>query len=244
MASPDDALRDLCDDSRSMPFFWEIALFDERDNGPNRRRPDEVLPESAAPAVVPRADSLFEPVRDRYGWRLALVFGNHAAGGFCPYFTAIAASIVTSGQARGRPSTCEQTASDWHGFKSIIACISLPLTTWSSTIPARFSIRMRCRRNCSMRSSLLPVHCRPFPRSHSIRANLISGEDALRRISSWRRAQDYGAAHSWHRNGRRSHAERCFVQRNAWPAIARVFQELSELATNTGRAESVSTSTS
>jgi hypothetical protein len=29
---------------------------------------------------------LFEPVRDRYGWRLALVFGNHAAGGVCPYY--------------------------------------------------------------------------------------------------------------------------------------------------------------
>jgi hypothetical protein len=28
----------------------------------------------------------FEPVRDRYGWRLALVFGNHAPGGICPYY--------------------------------------------------------------------------------------------------------------------------------------------------------------
>jgi hypothetical protein len=27
-------------------------------------------------------------VRDRYGWRLALVFGNHAAAGVCPYFAA------------------------------------------------------------------------------------------------------------------------------------------------------------
>jgi hypothetical protein len=29
---------------------------------------------------------LYEPVRDRYGWRLALVFGNHASGGMCPYY--------------------------------------------------------------------------------------------------------------------------------------------------------------
>jgi hypothetical protein len=29
---------------------------------------------------------LFEPVRDRYGWRLALVFGNHAPTGACPYY--------------------------------------------------------------------------------------------------------------------------------------------------------------
>ncbi len=28
----------------------------------------------------------FEPVRDRYGPRLALVFGNHAWGGMCPYY--------------------------------------------------------------------------------------------------------------------------------------------------------------
>ncbi len=42
---------------------------------------------STMPGVIPRAESLFVPVRDRYGWRLALVFGNHATGGFCPYYT-------------------------------------------------------------------------------------------------------------------------------------------------------------
>jgi hypothetical protein len=40
-----------------------------------------------SPGVIPRTESLFNPVRDRYGWRLALVFGNHAPGGFCPYYT-------------------------------------------------------------------------------------------------------------------------------------------------------------
>lgn len=70
-----------------MPFFWEIALCDEPDNGLNQKRPDVGAPESALPGAGPRAESLFEPVRDRYGWRLALVFGNHAAGGFCPYYT-------------------------------------------------------------------------------------------------------------------------------------------------------------
>jgi hypothetical protein len=43
---------------------------------------------SAVPSAVPRAESLFVPVRDRYGWRLALVFGNHAPGGLCPYYAA------------------------------------------------------------------------------------------------------------------------------------------------------------
>jgi len=41
---------------------------------------------AATPATVPRSSSLFAPVRDRYGWRLALVFGNHAPGGVCPYY--------------------------------------------------------------------------------------------------------------------------------------------------------------
>ena len=51
-----------------------------RGRGPARRR------EPRFPARS-RAESLFGPVRDRYGWRLALVFGNHARGGFCPYYT-------------------------------------------------------------------------------------------------------------------------------------------------------------
>jgi hypothetical protein len=38
--------------------------------------------------AVPRPELLFEPAHDRYGARLALVFGNHAAGGVCPYYAA------------------------------------------------------------------------------------------------------------------------------------------------------------
>jgi hypothetical protein len=44
-------------------------LSDERDNG-----------------WAPREEMRFEPVRDRYGWRLALVFGNHSSGGVCPFY--------------------------------------------------------------------------------------------------------------------------------------------------------------
>jgi hypothetical protein len=62
-------------------------LSDERDNIQSPGRPGGGLWGSSRPGAVPRAESLFEPVRDRYGWRLALVFGNHAPGGFCPYFT-------------------------------------------------------------------------------------------------------------------------------------------------------------
>jgi hypothetical protein len=39
-------------------------------------------------AAAPPAESRFEPARDRYGRRLALVFGNHAPGGLCSYFAA------------------------------------------------------------------------------------------------------------------------------------------------------------
>jgi hypothetical protein len=36
----------------------------------------------------PPSESIFQPVQDVYGWRLALVFGNHAPGGQCPYYVA------------------------------------------------------------------------------------------------------------------------------------------------------------
>lgn len=42
----------------------------------------------AAPAAGPPASSLFQPLPDRHGLRLALVFGNHAPGGRCPYYVA------------------------------------------------------------------------------------------------------------------------------------------------------------
>jgi hypothetical protein len=37
-------------------------------------------------SAIPHGELLFEPAHDRYGARLALVFGNHAPGGFCPYY--------------------------------------------------------------------------------------------------------------------------------------------------------------
>jgi hypothetical protein len=45
------------------------------------------LSEALARAEPPAA-SVFAPVHDRYGPRLALVFGNHAPGGICPYYAA------------------------------------------------------------------------------------------------------------------------------------------------------------
>ncbi len=38
-------------------------------------------------AATPEQDLLFEPVEDRYGTRLALVFGNEAPGGICPFYS-------------------------------------------------------------------------------------------------------------------------------------------------------------
>ncbi len=70
-----------------MPSYWEIALFEELDDVLKRPRPQGAASGLAIAGAVPRAESLFEPVRDRRGWRLALVFGNHAAGGVCPYYT-------------------------------------------------------------------------------------------------------------------------------------------------------------
>jgi hypothetical protein len=69
-----------------MPCSSEIALYDKRDKGIEPELNIEGTFAAAIPSVAPREASLFEPVRDRYGWRLALVFGNHAQGGRCPYF--------------------------------------------------------------------------------------------------------------------------------------------------------------
>ena len=64
---------------------WKTTLFRDRDDA-------LILPGSAAEplrrtlaSAAPRPETLFAPVRDRYGWRLALVFGNHFPGGICPY---------------------------------------------------------------------------------------------------------------------------------------------------------------
>jgi hypothetical protein len=68
------------------PSDTEIALSDNRDDSLDSRLPFGETSGSPLPGAILRADGRFEPVRDRYGWRLALVFGNHAPGGFCPYY--------------------------------------------------------------------------------------------------------------------------------------------------------------
>jgi hypothetical protein len=69
-----------------MPFSWEIALFDDRVKSLKLVQPQGATSEYADPGAVPPTESVFQPVCDRYGWRLALVFGNHAPGGLCPYY--------------------------------------------------------------------------------------------------------------------------------------------------------------
>lgn len=53
------------------------------------------------PAVRPHADHLFQPVMDSYGLRLALVFGNHAADGQCPFFKATLCHHCDIGRGEG-----------------------------------------------------------------------------------------------------------------------------------------------
>ena len=69
-----------------------------------------VLPNSFRFFVaVPRpADRLlFAPTRDRYGVRLALVFGNHAPGGQCPYYAAGKCRHCDIGSGEGAPFTAD-----------------------------------------------------------------------------------------------------------------------------------------
>jgi hypothetical protein len=50
---------------------------------------------------------LFAPTRDRYGVRLALVFGNHAPGGRCPYHAAGKCRHCDIGAGEGAAATSE-----------------------------------------------------------------------------------------------------------------------------------------
>jgi len=63
-------------------------LSGNRDDGLNPGLHRVEISGSTIPCAVPKAEGRFEPVRDRYGRRLALVFGNHAPGGLCPYYAA------------------------------------------------------------------------------------------------------------------------------------------------------------
>ena len=57
---------------------------------------------------VPADELLFSPAVDRYGARLALVFGNQAAGGLCPYFRAGGCLHCDIGAGEGRAFTLEE----------------------------------------------------------------------------------------------------------------------------------------
>lgn len=50
----------------------------------------------------PPASTLFQPVGDRYGTRLALVFGNHNQDGLCPFFAADRCHHCDIGAGEGR----------------------------------------------------------------------------------------------------------------------------------------------
>ena len=59
------------------------------------------------PLACPADRLLFAPTRDRYGVRLALVFGNHAPGGQCPYYAAGRCLFCDIGAGEGAAATPE-----------------------------------------------------------------------------------------------------------------------------------------
>ena len=59
------------------------------------------------PLARPADRLLFAPTRDRYGVRLALVFGNHAPGGRCPYYAAGKCHHCDIGAGEGAAVTSE-----------------------------------------------------------------------------------------------------------------------------------------
>ncbi|MBI4870594.1 MAG: hypothetical protein HY814_03405 [Candidatus Riflebacteria bacterium] len=59
-------------------------------------------PNDALHDAAPPASSRFDPVPDAYGVRLALVFGNHAPDGLCPYASASLCHHCDVGLGEGR----------------------------------------------------------------------------------------------------------------------------------------------
>lgn len=53
------------------------------------------------PSAKPSSEHLFQCVTDAYGKRLALVFGNHAERGECPYYTAALCHHCDIGMGEG-----------------------------------------------------------------------------------------------------------------------------------------------
>lgn len=62
---------------------------------------------SPHPLARPADRLLFVPTRDRYGVRLALVFGNQAPGGRCPYYAAGQCRFCDIGAGEGAAATSE-----------------------------------------------------------------------------------------------------------------------------------------
>ena len=157
VATPDDALKNVRADRTSMPSFWEIALSDERDDGRGPAPTMRDVGVRRSPARSRERRACFEPVRDRYGWRLALVFGNHAPGGVCPYYAAERCFHCDIGAGEGAAFDLTTNRQRLAWFREHYRRTSLRSATSFSTIPARFSIRGRCRRKCSTRSSRSPA---------------------------------------------------------------------------------------
>lgn len=77
VASPEDALNTMARSEIDDLFLQNIHV---------SRHGDKLASRGAV--AEPKADQLFRPVRDAYGKRLALVFGNHADQGECPFVAA------------------------------------------------------------------------------------------------------------------------------------------------------------
>ncbi len=66
-------------------------------------------------------DLLFNVVNDSYGKRLALVFGNHARGGVCPYYAASLCHHCDIGRGEGVAFDLASNLRRLHWFQSVYA---------------------------------------------------------------------------------------------------------------------------
>jgi len=68
-------------------------------------------------SAAPPSEHLFEPLRDVYGWRLALVFKNHSPDGLCPWFRAGRCHHCDIGGGEGGAGDLEQNRARLRWFE-------------------------------------------------------------------------------------------------------------------------------
>lgn len=185
-------------------------------------------------SAAPPSEHIFEPLRDSYGWRLALVFKNHAPDGLCPWFRAGRCHHCDIGGGEGGAGDTQQNRARLRWFEqryadvlpklahmvlydsgSVLNPKELPselldeLITWARALPALQVVSLDTREAFVEAPRLIAL------------ADLLGASRSLRPILGLETADD---------------ALRALIdKRMPRSAVVRVFDEIAQANAATGR---------